>query len=306
MHKCRILPTMKIWRTKYLRTTDITGALIMKAKLLNRSLVLCILLCFVLAIGAGGCKKKPVQYTLTVAIAGQGQVTPDVGTHKNDAGTVVTLTATPAENYAFDGWSGPDSGTIGTAADCYATGSITVSPEASQPQNTNTAGGFCGELKKATVSRCYATGNVTSAGFAGGFAAIVSGSTLTDCYARGTVSKIDNSAAPGNYLGGFIGLIFNANTFERCYATGLVTSTSSEIGGFIAFANETATPTITSCYYDKDATGFPDDTDTGKGTPLSTADMKLQSSYDGWDFDLLWTIQEGFNDGYPTLQNMPF
>ena len=86
---------MKIWRTKYLRTTDITGALIMKAKLLNRSLVLCILLCFVLAIGAGGCKKKPVQYTLTVAIAGQGQVTPDVGTHKNDAGTVVTLTATP-------------------------------------------------------------------------------------------------------------------------------------------------------------------------------------------------------------------
>jgi hypothetical protein len=70
MHKCRILPTMKIWRTKYLRTTDITGALIMKAKLLNRSLVLCILLCFVLAIGAGGCKKKPVQYTLTVAIAG--------------------------------------------------------------------------------------------------------------------------------------------------------------------------------------------------------------------------------------------
>lgn len=194
----------------------------------------------------------------------------------------------------------------GTITNCYATGSITVSPEASQPQNTNNAGGFCGELKKATVSRCYATGNVTSAGYAGGFAAIVSGSTLTDCYARGTVSKIDNSAASGDYLGGFIGQILYANTFERCYATGLVTSTSSEIGGFIAFVNETATPTITSCYYDKDATGFSDDTDTGKGTPLSTADMKLQSSYDGWDFDLLWTIQEGFNDGYPTLQNMPF
>ena len=46
------------------------------------------------------------QYTLTINKTGQGTVTPDVGDHDYNAGTVVDLTATPVEGWTFDGWDG--------------------------------------------------------------------------------------------------------------------------------------------------------------------------------------------------------
>jgi hypothetical protein len=52
-------------------------------------------------------------YTLTVATAGNGSgvVTPTVGAHGYDYGTVVTLTANAATGSTFTGWSGDASGT---------------------------------------------------------------------------------------------------------------------------------------------------------------------------------------------------
>lgn len=51
----------------------------------------------------------PSEYTLTVSTSGQGSVNPDGGTYL--AGEQVTLTATPAAGWIFDGWSGDASGT---------------------------------------------------------------------------------------------------------------------------------------------------------------------------------------------------
>lgn len=60
-----------------------------------------------------------------------------------------------------------------------------------------------------------------------------------------------------------------------------------------------------SCFYDKDTAGFPDDiADVGKGIPKSTADMKQESTYLGWNFESIWDISTE-NDGYPYLLNMP-
>ena len=47
-----------------------------------------------------------LQYTLTVNKTGQGTVTPDAGNHNYDGGTVVDLTATPNNDWTFDGWDG--------------------------------------------------------------------------------------------------------------------------------------------------------------------------------------------------------
>lgn len=128
---------------------------------------------------------------------------------------------------------------------------------------------------------------------------------MTDCYAKGNVSKNTPVKATGNYRGGFVGSVGDATEMKNCYATGLVASPSSLCGGFIGYVRGDAIITVTNCYYDKDASGFPSATDAGKGTPLSTADMKIEESYDGWEFGLIWSILEGFNDGYPSLQNMP-
>jgi len=192
----------------------------------------------------------------------------------------------------------------GIINNCYATGDVTANRNPYTPNDNYGVGGFCGGFTNTVVSQCYATGNVAAGEYAGGFAASTGDSILTDCYARGTVGK-HVVEANGNHMGSFIGFAFDGAKIVNCYATGLVTSTSSLISGFFGSVSDGATITVTSCYYDKDTTGFPDASDTGKGTPLSTDAMKLSNSYDGWDFPLIWSIFEGFNDGYPSLLNMP-
>lgn len=51
--------------------------------------------------------QPPPVYTLTVALSGQGVVTPSVGTHPYVSGTVVPVQASPAAGWRFAGWLGP-------------------------------------------------------------------------------------------------------------------------------------------------------------------------------------------------------
>jgi agmatine deiminase len=71
---------------------------------------------YLYSIYANYAPSAPPQYTLTVNILGQGTVSlnPPGGTY--DAGTVVTLTATPDSGWQFDGWSGDLSGSQNPAA----------------------------------------------------------------------------------------------------------------------------------------------------------------------------------------------
>ncbi len=57
----------------------------------------------------------PTQYTLTVNTSGSGSVTLDPPGGTYNAGTVITLTATPNPGWQFDGWSGDLSGTTNPA-----------------------------------------------------------------------------------------------------------------------------------------------------------------------------------------------
>ena len=55
---------------------------------------------------------------------------------------------------------------------------------------------------------------------------------------------------------------------------------------------------ITSGYYDSETSGQSDE---GKGEPKTTAEMKQQSTYTGWDFENIWAIAPAKNNGYPYL-----
>jgi pectate lyase len=67
-------------------------------------------------IAAASCGGGTTQYTLSTNVTGNGSVSlsPSGGTY--DAGTVVTLTATPAADYVFSNWSGDASGTSATTS----------------------------------------------------------------------------------------------------------------------------------------------------------------------------------------------
>ena len=103
-----------------------------------------------------------------------------------------------------------------------------------------------------------------------------------------------NALVSGNSnVGGLVGI--NNKTIENCYAVGLVTGTGTYVGGLVG-ENRGVSATVTSSYYDSTTTG---QSDTGKGVGETTANMKTQSTFTGWDFTNIWTIETG---SYPTLR----
>ena len=71
-------------------------------------------------------------YTLTLAVSGNGSTSPSVGQHTYAAGTVVSITATPASGYRFAVWTG-SAGTIANVI--AATTTVTVNADYSITAN---------------------------------------------------------------------------------------------------------------------------------------------------------------------------
>ncbi|WP_204845147.1 GLUG motif-containing protein, partial [Sedimentisphaera salicampi] len=98
---------------------------------------------------------------------------------------------------------------------------------------------------------------------------------IKNCYAAGSVS--------GDYdLGGLCGMNDNGS-IENCHATGSVSggNSSSDLGGLCG--SNYSGGTITSCFWDKEASGI--STSEG-GTGLTTAEMQTLGTFTdaGWDF----------------------
>jgi len=145
-------------------------------------------------------------------------------------------------------------------------------------------GGLAG-INGGSITSCYATGIITGDITVGGLVGENEGGTITSCYATGTVS--------GNELvGGLVGLN-GGGTITSCYATGTVNRTSS-VGGLVGW---TSSNTISDCYWDTQTSG---QTTSAGGTGKTTAEMKRQSTFVGWDFATTWSIREGVT--YPRLQ----
>ena len=120
------------------------------------------------------------------------------------------------------------------------------------------------------------------------------GGTINYCYATG-------SANGYWYIGGLVGYNYSGGTINYCYATGSVSGTGSYIFGLIGDIGD---GTVLYSYFNSA------NSDNGMGTAVSLEDMRLQSTYDGWDFtgetvngsEDIWSIGT-LNSGYPYLTN---
>ena len=76
---------------------------------MKKRAVICFIVFLVALIILSACSSSdPVKYTLEISKDGEGTVKPTVGKHQIVTGTVVTLSASPADEYIFEGWGGPD------------------------------------------------------------------------------------------------------------------------------------------------------------------------------------------------------
>jgi uncharacterized repeat protein (TIGR02543 family) len=123
---------------------------------------------------------EPTFYTLTVGVTGSGSTSPATGSHTYSAGTVVTITATPASGHRFVNWTGdvstiddPDSAS--TTITIYGSYSIT------------------GNFEQTAVTYYTLTMGVTGSGS-------TSPAVGQHSYAAGTVVPISANPASGYYF----------------------------------------------------------------------------------------------------------
>ncbi|MDP3513222.1 MAG: GLUG motif-containing protein, partial [Sulfuritalea sp.] len=200
--------------------------------------------------------------------------------------------------YAVGGLAGSNWSAISNA---YTTGTVSSTDYG--------VGGLAGRNYK-TIANSYSTANVTGSNV-GGLVGI-QGSTVdvgstTSSYATGTVtgtgnytgglvgynyatSTISNSYSTGavgggvNYLGGLVG--GTDGPISSSYSTGSVTG-SSFAGGLVGYAGA---GTVTNSYWDTETSGKA--TSAGGGTGKTSAEMRQQATFSGFDFTNNWWLSE--------------
>jgi len=193
----------------------------------------------------------------------------------------------------------------GTISECHATGSV-------EGSIADRVGMFVGG-NAGTISACYAAGSVNGSGWVGGLVGrnwgIISASyattsvqgagglvgnnsgVISDCYARGSVTGT-------SVVGGLVGFLIGGEILN-CYAAGPVTGVR-DLGGLVGY--DRGGGSIENSFYDKETTG---QSGPWPGTPLTTAQMQMRSTFTdaGWDFVEIWDIGE--NQTYPFLRQYP-
>jgi len=167
----------------------------------------------------------------------------------------------------------------------YATGNVF------SKEGTN-LGGLIGS-GGGNIEQSYATGNITSEGGTfpeiGGLIGRSDFGKISNSYSTGQITGNANSTLFGGLVGSFYqGEILNS------YAAVQVPTTGSNNGGLLGTEGYGI---ITNSYYDTEVSN---QTDTGKGEPKSTAEMKSKATFVDWDFNSIWTINEG--EDYPRLR----
>jgi len=177
-------------------------------------------------------------------------------------------------------------GAGGTLRNVYATGNVAGSGDV--------VGGLVGFMTDngqgldTTISSAYSSGTVNGVNRVGGLVGWVAGvnSSISNAYSTGSVSGNAN-------VGGLAGQNDSTATIRESYATGSVSGTT-DVGGLVGGNSGT----ITNSYWDTVTSGQTDLFD-GRGTGLTTEQMKQLSSFGGWNIantggsGATWRIYEG-------------
>ncbi len=212
-----------------------------------------------------------INLTLTdVAITGKGSTGSIAGTN---TGNLINCRVGGSSSVSGDGDVG---GLVGTNMS-----NIIMSRYEGEVHGNSRVGGLVGYIFGGTVDQCYAAANVSAnASYVGGFAGYMEdgSSVIRNSFSVGKVEGLNNTA-------GFAGNVDSGN-IEYSY------SISNNANGF-------SNKAFAGCYFDSDWIAGSE----GKPGARTTDEMKSESNYKGWDFNDVWTIEEGI--GYPTLIKLP-
>ncbi|MFN6991899.1 MAG: hypothetical protein ACK4MM_04165, partial [Fervidobacterium sp.] len=184
--------------------------------------------------------------------------------------------------------------------------------EAKDTASSNYAGGLIGDINIGnSVSKSFVINTKVKGAKdrIGGFAGRIYGTStsptnISNCYVKAidtTNYQVEGAAGSTINAGGFVGyynIASGAGGVTNCYSAIKVVNG----GGFAGNAASSGKSGASSVYYDQDVAGTTTDAlGLSYGvTPKTTTEMKQRSTYQGWDFDNVWNINDG-ND-YPYLR----
>ncbi|MEP1307080.1 MAG: LamG-like jellyroll fold domain-containing protein [Balneola sp.] len=223
-------------------------------------------------------------YSITGLTINRGS-TDNIGLFGYTNNATITDVNLISANITGDGKVGALIGRAGstTVSESYSTGSVVA--------NGSAAGGLIGENVNGTTSTSYSTASVTGNTTAGGLVGFNWGAKIYTSYATGSISGTTAGGLVGKNQ--YINSTLNA-TIEDSYATGSVTGSSVE-GGLVGENTSSSAP-ITTSYFNI-TIGGPDNS---IGNDLTSAQMRLSSSFLGFDFTNDWEQVDGIH--FPTLK----
>jgi len=199
---------------------------------------------------------------------------------------------------------------------CYNIGDVSATAVASDFDAIAYAGGICTDGH--IISNCYNDGDVKAiATFTSDSPhnVAIAGGICSYLYSRPFLSSINNCYNTGNVVatstnnanaGGICGYLVYSSIVNNCYNVGEVSASAATSlasrGGICGNSFYSASSYTVSNSYCIDLYS------SQYGTQLTSAQMKTQASYIGFDFEMVWKISSDINNGYPVLrgfQNLP-
>ncbi len=181
---------------------------------------------------------------------------------------------------------------------CYST----VNVESKSSEIGGLIGHAASTASNSKVSECYSTGNVVGSGTVGGLIGKADSTknvlVIENCFALGSAASKSTSISSKKNTGGLIG-VSNVNssgslTVQNCYSIGDV-----EKGGGGLIGNKKGI--VISCYYDFINAGIIE-SQADNYTRFTSGMLEKETYYD-WNFDSIWTLEEGSRN-YPYLKNL--
>lgn len=153
----------------------------------------------------------------------------------------------------------------------------------------NDVGGICGaSASEGSIENCMVTGDINGICNVGGI--LGNGGSMKNCYSMATIKTKSSTSYGIGYRS------------TNCYFAGTITIESKYDSWFYPIANY-----LTYSYYDSEKINIPENINVWadekmKEGALNSEQMKKQASFQGWDFDKIWTIKEGVD--YPKLRGL--
>jgi len=141
-----------------------------------------------------------------------------------------------------------------------------------------------------TLYHAWSAGTVAGELYVGGLVGHHGSGIITDTYSLADVTG-------GNEVGGLVGTM-DWGVF-RSFSAGAVSGTGTLVGGFVGnWRDSYGSARWRHCFWDSETSG---QSTSAAGIGLDTAAMRQAASYAFFDFNTLWTMEEGH--GYPRLQD---